>query len=102
MNIFSFVGSFFRHIRYGERIDPMRDWLILVSISVIVLAGVLVWTVWAFDTVVNGGTIGSAATSTTTSFDRTTLNEIKRIFADRSAEEAKYETGVYRFADPSQ
>jgi len=95
-------NSFFKHFRYGENINPVRDWLIMLTFSVIVLAGIIVWNIWAFDTVAKGGVIGTTATSTPAVFSQSSLNTINAIFANRAAEKAKYETGTYRFADPSQ
>lgn len=102
MNIFDTVISPLRRLRPGGLQDPARDWLVLLISSVIVLAGIIVWNVWAFDTVASGGAIGSAEPKATPLFSRATLEEIRTIFADRAAEEAKYVTGVYRYADPSQ
>ena len=95
-------NSFFKHFRYGENINPVRDWLIMLTFSVIVLAGIIVWNVWAFDTVAKGGVIGTTATSTPTVFSQSSLNTINTIFTNRATEKTKYETGTYRFADPSQ
>lgn len=67
----------------------------------IALAGIFIWNVWAFDTVANGGVIGTA-TSTPQAFSQSSLNTIRSIFEDRAEERAKYETGTYRFSDPSQ
>ena len=89
-------------MRYGEHLNPTRDWLALLTLSAIVLAGIIVWNVRAFDIVANGGVIGTSATSTPPVFSQASLDSIHVIFANRAAEEAKYETGDYRFADPSQ
>lgn len=63
---------------------------------------IIIWNVWAFDTVANGGVIGTSATSTPTVFNSSSIDAVRAVFAKRAAEEAKYETGVYRFNDPSQ
>lgn len=102
MNIFDTVISPLRRLRPGGLQDPARDWFVLLISSVIVLAGIIVWNVWAFDTVASGGAIGSAEPKAAPLFSRATLEDIRTIFADRAAEEAKYVTGVYRYADPSQ
>lgn len=101
-HIFTATISFFRRLRYGTHIDPVRDWLALLAFSAIALAGIVVWNAWAFDTIASGGVIGTAATSTPPIFSQSSLDAIHAIFANRAAEKAKYETGTYRFADPSQ
>ena len=102
MNIFTAIISFFKRFRYGAEINPTRDWVALLMLSAITLTGIVIWNMWAFDTVANGGIIGTAATSTPPVFDQASLDAVHAIFADRAAEEAKYETGVYNFSDPSQ
>ena len=100
MNIPRAVGSLSKRFRYGSRVDPQRDWFALLTLLGLVLAALMVWNIWAFDTVANGGTIG--ATSTPPVFSPSSLDAIQAIFTDRAAQEQKYQTGVYRFADPSQ
>lgn len=88
----------------GRRIrpDPARDWLALLTLSAIALAGIIVWNAWAFDTVANGGAIGASTTTASSVFNSASLNTIHVIFTNRAAEEAKYQTGVYNYTDPSQ
>jgi len=102
MKLFTSLSSFFRGFHLSSRPDPEQDWLVLLGGSMIVLVGIVVWNVWAFDTVTKGGVIGAAATSTAPLFDQASLDTVHRIFADRAAEELKYAAGVYHFADPSQ
>ena len=102
MNFSSFINTLVKRLRYGASLNPVRDWLVLVIVSAIAFAGIVVWNVWAFDTVSQGGVIGSVATSTTPLFNRSSLDAISAVFANRAAEEEKYKSGVYRFADPSQ
>lgn len=94
--------SFLRRLRSGAQFDPVRDWLTMLTVSAIALAGIIVWNVWAFDTVASGGAIGAPPIGAPAVFDPASLKAINAIFADRAAEEAKYETGVYTFTDPSQ
>jgi len=82
--------------------DPVRDWLGLLTLSLLVLVSIVVWNVWAFGTVAQGGVIGTNATSTPPVFSGASLDSIHVVFLERADEEAKYVTGVYRFADPSQ
>lgn len=82
--------------------NPDRDWLILISLSTLLLAAVIVWNVWMLRTAVKGGVIGSSATSNTATFNQSSLDTIHTVFANRAAEEEKYTTGTYSFSDPSQ
>lgn len=82
--------------------NPIRDWLILVALSVIALAGIIVWNAWAFDTVASGGVIGPPTTSSAPAFSRSSLDDINTIFSNRATEEEKYKNNTYHYADPSQ
>lgn len=101
MTMLNFIGSFLKRLRTGAHQDPVRDWLVVITFSIIALAGIIVWNVWTFDTVANGGVIGAPATGAQPIFSRSSLDAIHSIFVSRSAEEAKYVTGTYRYADPS-
>lgn len=95
------IHSITKYLRYGA-INPVRDWLVLITLSTIALGGIIIWNAWAFGTVAGGGIIGSAATSSPQFFNNASLDAIHTIFDNRAAEEEKYMTGTYRFADPSQ
>ena len=97
----NFTNSLLKRLRYGTP-NPTRDWFVLVTLSSIIFIGIVVWNIWAFDTVAQGGVIGSAPVNSQPVFNRSSLDTIHTIFANRAAEEAKYETDVYHFADPSQ
>lgn len=100
MNIFHLISSIFK--RSQAESDPMRDWLMVLTFAAVALAGIVVWNMWAFDTIARGGSIGSVATSSPPVFNKSSLNIIHTVFEDRATEEARYRTGVYRYADPSQ
>jgi hypothetical protein len=91
-----------RRFSYGNRIDVTRDWITLLSLTLIAFAAIIAWNAWAFNTVAEGGVIGAPATSTPAVFSQTSLDAIHTVFSQRSDEELKYQTGVYGFADPSQ
>ena len=100
--ISSIATAFEKKLHYGSRLNPVRDWITLLIFSSIILAGIVLWNIWAFDTVVRGGTIGAPATTTPQLFNQSSLDTIQTIFANRATEEQKYETGTYQFVDPSQ
>ncbi len=97
-----FFTSFLNRLRIFSRIDPARDWIALIALACMAFGVGIVWNAWAFDTVANGGTIGTAPIEKAPIFDKSSLTTINEIFATRAQEEAKYVSGVYRFADPSQ
>ena len=92
---------FFKRIKSFSPLDPERDWIMLLIASMIVFVGVIVWNVWAFDTVVNGGTIGSSVASSSPTFNQPSLDAIHSVFESRATEEAKYTSNEYRYSDPS-
>jgi len=98
----AYLRSFLFRFAYELRPNPTREWAVLLSFAGLVFALIMVWNVWAFKTVVDGGTLGSAATSTQPVFSQMSLDTIKNLFTNRATEEAKYQNGTYRFADPSQ
>lgn len=97
-----FITSLLKNLKSSLRPDPERDWLVLFIGSMLVLASIIVWNIWAFDTVTRGGVIGTTATSTSPIFDQSSLDAARTIFVNRAAEELKYVAGVYHFVDPSQ
>ena len=101
MSFFNTIIAFFKRGRFSAGIDPVRDWLTLLTLSAIALVGIVAWNIWAFDTVANGGSIGAPISATPSAFNSASLDAIRDIFQNRAAEEAKYATGVYRFVDPS-
>lgn len=98
MNSRNFFSQWFRSF---SRPDPKRDWHTALLISAMLLAGIIVGGVWAFDTVARGGIIGAPLPPASSVMNQASLEAIHAIFADRAAEEAKYVSGVYRFSDPS-
>ncbi len=96
------LKTYVKRLLSGARLDPARDWLVLVTFSAIVLAGIIVWNVWAFDTVATGRIIGGQTTTLSPLFNQSSIDRIRTIFENRAEEELKYQTGVYRFGDPSR
>lgn len=104
MNLPAVFNTFLQRARRGARADPARDWLALIALSTIALAGVVVWNLWTFGVVAGGGAIGGAAAKTAPSMmpDRAALDAVRALFEKRASEQTSYSTGAYRYADPSQ
>ena len=102
MNTSNPLISFLRRLRTGVHQDPVRDWLALLTLSILVFLCIVIWNVWAFGIVAQGGAIGTTVTATPDVFNRSSIDVINLVFKKRAIEEAKYVTGVYRYTDPSQ
>ena len=96
------MNPFLRRLRIGSNPSPVRDWLIMLAIAAMSFIGIVVWNIWAFDTVAGGGSIGSPSVTAPPAFSRSSIDAIHAVFANRAVEEAKYRTGEYQYADPSQ
>ncbi len=96
------ISASLKRLRFGARIDPVRDWLALLTVFAIAFAGIIVWNVRAFGTVAEGGSIGTPTAGTSAIAGQTSIENIRAVFKSRATEKAKYDTGVYHYADPSQ
>ncbi len=88
--------------RYGERIEPTRDWFVLLTIFGMLFVVSAVWNAWLFNRVVSGNSLAPVATSTSATFSKASLDAVEHLFEERAAEEAKYANGEYGFTDPSR
>ena len=102
MYISNYTHSFLNHLHHGIRPNQTRDWLILLIFSGIAFLGIVIWNVWTFETIANGGIVDTSVIKTPPIFDRSSLDTVRAIFENRAAEEIKYEKGTYHYADPSQ
>ena len=84
------------------RANPARDWAMLLCATALALVLLLAWNIWAFKTVVSGGTLGEARPPAVAPPAANALDEISGLLSARAAEDAKYIDGTYRFTDPSQ
>ncbi|MCX6788013.1 MAG: hypothetical protein NT108_02515 [Candidatus Kaiserbacteria bacterium] len=96
------MTSFLNRVRGSAAQDPARDWFAVLTLASILLAGIIVWNIWAFDTVANGGVIGPAVTIAPPIFSSASLELVHQVFETHAMEESKFKTGSYRYVDPSQ
>ncbi|CAN5714223.1 hypothetical protein BH11PAT2_BH11PAT2_09030 [soil metagenome] len=97
-SLITLLSRFGRIFKYGERINPTRDWFLLLTIAGLILCLSVGWNVWLFSRVTSGEAIGTAtSTAVTTTLDG---NSIQTLFDARSTERGKY-VSTYRFVDPS-
>ena len=95
-----FTTVFSRLFR-GARANPERDWAILLICAALALVAIVGWNVWAFETVVGGGTLGASQKPVTTTTATSALDTLPDLLSARANEDAKYIDGAYRFADPA-
>ena len=90
----------FEHIRYGNRLEPARDWFVLLTALLVALVVSIVWNVLFFLDTVNGvdsTQVENAINATSTD----PIQTVEELFLKRQVEEARYKN-EYRFVDPSR
>ena len=97
----AYLQTLLSRLSYGGRLNPARDWFILLALTTIALILIVGWSVGAFQTVVNGGVLGGAVTSSPPVISQTSIDALRTLFSDRAVEEMNYASGAYRFTDPS-
>lgn len=102
MSLLNPLTSLIQRTRSKAHAEPLRDWIVLSAVTVVILAGVVAWNLWTFGAITGSSSPGEPAADTRPAFSPSSLNTIQDIFENRAAEEMRYETGVYSFSDPSQ
>lgn len=100
MNIRALTGKFrMPKIGYGSRIRPMRDWIILVCVSLLLLGGFAVWATWLSMTG-DESDGAKAITPPTPVLAPELLQKTDMLFTERALEAERYRS-EYQFVDPS-
>ncbi|MFZ1987881.1 MAG: hypothetical protein WAV21_02520 [Minisyncoccia bacterium] len=87
-------------VHYGDRIQPVRDWVVLLGVGLVLFLGSIAWNLWLFVRVSSGeeiGTPSSAASGVNTDI----LQQAQEVFQARKVEEENYKNN-YHFVDPSK
>lgn len=87
-----------KKLSYGDRIQPQRDWFIVLSLATFLIVLSIGWNLWLLRSVEQGRTIGNEQVST--AFDAKPIESVRAVFEARRLEELKYRQ-QYRFVDPS-
>ena len=82
-----------------KRLNPSRDWLLVLSLALAAIIASLLWNAWFFFVALNQDSSVSPAPEAKKA-DTSSLEKARAAFDARAAEEAKYR-GEYRFVDPS-
>lgn len=100
MNTFNLFLKRLRSTHNGPR--PSRDWHLLLVATFLLLVAVTGWSLWVFQTIVTGGTVGVTTSLSTKPEQRVNpVDTVRSIYNARAAEEANYSAGAYRYTDPS-
>lgn len=102
MNLLKNNSKFSKQLHDIAHLDPVRDWFVLMTLSLLALSVILVWNVWAFDTLTNSEGVMATPGASAPVFKQSSLETTRSIFDNRDAQEAKYVSGEYTFTDPSQ
>ena len=75
----------------------------LLVVAFFLLMAVTSWSLWVFQTISTGGTVGVAPSFTAKPEQRSNpVDTVRTVYGERAAEAANYDAGVYRYTDPSQ
>lgn len=88
----------FSKLKYGQRIRPVRDWLVLLAAFGTFLLCSLGWNLWEFSQATQGNKIGSESVQAPVQIK---LDQVKSLFQERAAEQTRY-IQQYTFVDPSR
>ncbi len=86
-----------KSVRYGERLNPERDWILLSTAAGVLLLVSIAWNVWLFYRVTNGDALGNAPPQA--SLNPASVDPITALFQKRADAETEYKNT--HFVDPS-
>lgn len=87
-------------LRYGNRLRPERDWLVLLGMTVILLIASIAWNVFYFINTAANQPSSSAPAPTQTLSSASEVTSVQNIFKSRATEQTNYQQN-YKFVDPS-
>ena len=99
MNLNNLNFSFLKRFTYGKRVRPARDWLVLIIIALIALAGFGVAGAWVYLEGARGRS-GEVIPLLAPELSGDALERTEALFERRALEESRYRS-EYQFVDPS-
>jgi hypothetical protein len=84
-----------------ERFDPVRNWLILLTVAFITFICIVGGNILTFNRIAEGQMFGAPISTKTVPADDLSIEDVETIFSARANEVKKYQTGEYSFTDPS-
>ncbi|MGB4076837.1 MAG: hypothetical protein WBK28_04010 [Minisyncoccia bacterium] len=101
LNTLSTLAKKFLSLRYGTRLRPHRDWLLLLSFMGVLLVASLAWNTLHFFAVVERDSSVNAEVAAPRALDRTMLTQTRAALDAQAAEDERYRS-EYLFVDPSR
>ena len=89
-------------LRAIGRVDPVRDWIALITIAGVILLGIIGVDVWQFNVITDASMQVPASSAAQRSFNLKEFETVKTLITSRASEQQKYINGAYTFTDPSK
>lgn len=86
-------------LTYGDRIHPVRDWLALLSVLLVVLIASVAWNAWFFVNVTDENAFSTPGQTAPTPM-LSVLPAAREVLETRAGEADRYRS-FYEFVDPS-
>ncbi len=93
-------NKYTKSFRYGDRIHPLRDWWVVISVALVLLVASAGWSYWLFELTSNGQVVNGPAAPVVQS-NANSLDVVRMVFTTRTNEEGHY-LHDYTFVDPSR
>ena len=94
------VGKYLKFLQYGNRLRPVRDWLVILSVASLLLITMAGWSYELFRETSKAGTADGAA-GMRAPIRKASLELVNLVFQKRAAERGHY-LSDYQFVDPSR
>ena len=101
LNLSSLINTLKKIFAYGDRMRPMRDWFILLSVTSVLLIAGVVWNIFLFNHFQNVQTTTTSVKVTAQQGIGDSITKVQALFQQRAAEEVNYQQN-YHFVDPSR
>lgn len=102
MNTTSFFRDILHNIKHGLKPNPIRDWFVVVIVTIIFLALDIVLSFFGFQSVMSVKQPNVITPTVAPMINQKAIHEAQQLFDTRASEQTKYESGSYSFADPAR
>lgn len=89
-------------VHYGDQLRPVRDWFVLIVVTLVVLGSGAILNVLEFKNIISNKITTPSPVSHSSALNGAAMQKVQDIFTARANRQAKYESGDYSFTDPSK